>query len=300
MKQHLLRALSLWFCLVFAVTANAGPKLIELDIGGKIALGDLVVPEGASLAGGVLLITHGTLAHKDMELVEALQKLLAERGIATLAHSLTFDQDRRGGMYDCAKPHTHAHEDAVGEIAAWVDWLRTNGAGKISVLGHSRGGNQVAWFAAGKDGLDKIVLMAPATGRTQQRWAEIYKRRFESDLAPIVEKAARLVEEKKGSALLDLPGFISCPAGKASAKSIVSYYGNEPRRMTASLIPKIKSPVLIIAGSKDTVVPDVVEKFTPVTDGKKVRVQVIEDAGHLFLDFYAEDAADLIAAFLGE
>ena len=158
----------------------------------------------------------------------------------------------------------------------------------------------MAWFAAGKVGLDKVVLMAPATGRPQRKVAEIYKRRFNSDLAPILEKAARLVEEKKGSTLLDLPGFIYCPAGKASAKSIVSYYGDEPRRMTASLIPKIKSPILIIAASKDTVVPDVVEKFTPVTDGKKVRLQVIEDASHLFLDFYAEDAADLIAAFLGE
>ena len=147
----------------------------------------------------------------------------------------------------------------------------------------------------GSELYSKPVEVIPQVWSAIGARSEIYKRRFNSDLAPILEKAARLVEEKKGSTLLDLPGFIYCPAGKASAKSIVSYYGDEPRRMTTT-----PSPVLIIAASKDTVVPDVVEKFTPVTDGKKVRLQVIEDASHLFLDFYAEDAADLIAAFLGE
>lgn len=60
----------------------------------------------------------------------------------------------------------------------------------------------------------------------------------------------------------------------------------------------MKIPVLVIAGSADTVVPHVVERVQPLADGKKIQLKVIEDAGHLFNDFYIEDAADLVAEFL--
>jgi dienelactone hydrolase len=300
MPRQILQVLTLCLFLIGVGAADAKTTLIELNIGGNIALGDLVVPEGTSIENGVVLITHGTLAHKDMELIATLQSLLAERGISTLAHSLTFNQDKRTGLYDCTKPHTHAHEDAVNEIAAWVDWLKSKGAKKISALGYSRGGNQVAWFASEKTDLAKFILMAPATGSTRGKSLDAYKRRFKSDLEPVLEKAARLVKSKEGDSLLELPGFIYCQKSRASAKTTLSYYGNEPRRMTASLIPKIEQPVLIITGSKDTVVPDAVEKYTPVADGKHVRLEVIDDADHWFLDFFAEDASDLIAEFLKE
>lgn len=300
MPRQIFQIFTFCFFLIGVGIANAKTTLVELKIGGNVALGDLVVPEGASIENGVVLITHGTLAHKDMELIATLQELLAERGISTLAHSLTFNQDKRTGMYDCTKPHTHAHEDAVKEIATWVDWLKSKGAKKIAALGHSRGGNQVAWFASGKTDLDKFILMAPATGSPQKKVLDAYKRRFKSDLMPVLEKASTLVEANKGDSLLELPGFIYCQKSQASAKSTLSYYGNEPRRMTASLIPKIKQPVLIIAGSKDTVVPDAVEKYTPIADGTHVRLEVIDDADHMFLDFFAEDASDLIAEFLKE
>ncbi|GAB4237855.1 MAG: alpha/beta fold hydrolase [Methyloligellaceae bacterium] len=288
--------------IVLAAPAAAArqAKTVELKIGGHVALGDLVIPEGASLAGGVLLITHGTLAHKDMELVEALQTALAERGVATLAHSLTLSLDRRTGMYDCARPHRHRHEDAVEEIAAWVSWLKQQGAAKVALLGHSRGGNQAAWFAAERDSVDRVILLAPATGQSPARAAASYRQRFKADLAPILDAAAAKVKAGLGDELLDVPGFIYCPAGKASAKSILSYYGDEPRRATEHLAPAIKVPVLVIAGSRDTTVPDVVEKFEPLARPGRLRLEVIEDAGHMFLDFYAEDAADLIAAFLEE
>ena len=300
MLRHMLRIVATCLLLLGTVPATAATKLIELEIGGRIALGDLVVPDGASLANGVVLLTHGTLAHKDMELIEALQNALAERGVVTLAHTLALGQDKREGMFDCAQPHVHAHEDAIAEISAWISWLKLNGAGTVTTLGHSRGGNQVAWFVADKGSVDKVVLMAPATGTSPQQAAETYKGRFTADLKPVLDKAAALVTAGKGDALVEVPGFIYCKGGKASANSIVSYYGDEPRRATQSLVPLIKSPMLVIAGSKDTVVPNVAEKIGPLADGEQVRLEIIEDAGHMFLDFHAEDAADLIAQFVNK
>lgn len=60
---------------------------------------------------------------------------------------LTNRKDRGEDMYDCAKPHRHRLVDALDEIAAWVDWLKQRGASDIVLLGHSRGGNQAAWYA---------------------------------------------------------------------------------------------------------------------------------------------------------
>lgn len=285
---------------VFSVAAFAETKQIELEIGGKVALADLTVPGGKALADGVLVLAHGTLAHKDMELIEGLQVLLAERGIATLAPSLTFGLDRRQGMYDCAVPAVHRHEDGVAEIAAWIGWLRKEGAKAISMFGHSRGGNQAASYAAGDKSVGKLVLLAPAMGRTAQELAERFKSRFKTELSPLMDKATALIDAGKGDELVDVPGFIYCPAGKASAASIKSYYGGNPGQLTVLQLAKVAAPVLVIAGSADTVVPDVPAMIDKIADDGKITLKIIDDAGHMFLDFHAEDAADLIAEFLAQ
>jgi hypothetical protein len=41
-------------------------------------------------------------------------------------------------------------------------------------------------------------------------------------------------------------------------------------------------------------VPDVPARIKPLADGTRVRLEVIEDADHFFLDFYTEDVADLV------
>lgn len=280
--------------------AAAGERRVELEINGAVAFGDLVEPDGGGREKGVLVITHGTLAHKDMEIIAALQAALAERGIASLAHTLTLGMDRRKGMFDCANPHRHRHEDGVAEIGAWISWLKANGAGPLTLLGHSRGGNQAAWFAAGpgKGRLNALVLLAPMMRAPGSDPAAAYKKRFKAGLGPILTKAKALIAGGAGATLMDLPGFLYCPNSKASAKSVVSYYGPEPRRDTPALLPKLGVRVLVIAGSADTVVPNVAERVRPLADGKKIQLRVVEDAGHLFNDFYIEDAADLVTEFL--
>lgn len=283
-----------------AVAHAQASREVELPYSGITLLGDFVVPDERALDGDVVLLTHGTLAHKDMELIEGLQLALAERGVASLAHSLSLAIDHRRGMYDCAQPHQYRHEDAVDEIAAWIDWLQEQSAGRVTLLGHSRGGNQVAWYAS--EAVDPlvagVVLLAPATGASQQAVAARYRERFDADLAPVLNRAAALVAAEKDATLMSVPGFLYCEGGRAAAASVVSFYGAEPRRDTPALIPAITAPVLVIAGSADRVVPDVADRIRPLVDGEKVRLAVVEDADHMFLDFYLEDAAGLIVDFL--
>ncbi|MGI9383086.1 MAG: hypothetical protein ACR2PO_08015, partial [Methyloligellaceae bacterium] len=116
---------------------------VSIEHKGLALLGSLEVADGASLAqDGAVLLVHGTLAHHRMEIMATLQALLKERGLNSLAITLSLGLDRRQGMYDCGLTHRHRHSGAQAEIAAWVAWLQARGAGAITLLGHSRGGNQ--------------------------------------------------------------------------------------------------------------------------------------------------------------
>ncbi|WP_282608563.1 alpha/beta hydrolase [Pelagibius sp. Alg239-R121] len=275
---------------------------VELKHDGLTLLGDLVMPDDGSLSDGAVLLLHGTLAHKDMELIETLQVALAERGVASLAPTLSHAIDSRRGMYDCGTPHRYRYEDAQNELAAWIDWLKSEGTGPVTLMGHSRGGNQVAWFAAAAagDGVAKAVLLAPAMWTGPEAVEANYAKRYGAQLSPVMGEAEKLLAAGKGDQLLSVPGFIYCGKTEVAAVSFVSNYAVEPRRDTAGLVRKIKMPVLVIAGSLDEVVPQVPAQIGPIADGEKIRLEVVEDADHFFLDFYAEDAADLVVEFVTE
>ncbi len=66
--------------------------------------------------GPVVLLTHGTLAHNRMEIMETLQELFSENGVSALASSLGQGLSARSGTYPCATPHTPEHTDALDEI----------------------------------------------------------------------------------------------------------------------------------------------------------------------------------------
>ena len=57
------------------------------------------------------------------------------------------------------------------------------------------------------------------------------------------------------------------------------------------------APLLVLAGREDRVVPDLIAKMAGVKN-PRIGFAVIEEADHMFLDFYAEDVADRMAEFL--
>ncbi|KJS34436.1 MAG: hypothetical protein VR70_17685 [Rhodospirillaceae bacterium BRH_c57] len=279
-----------------SATAQADPVTLEHD--GLTLNGALELADGKALSDGVVLMVHGTLAHNGMEIIAGQQQRLAERGVNTLAVSLSLGQDARKGMYDCTTPHIHRHEDAVEEIGAWVGWLKAQGSGPLTVFGHSRGGNQVAWFAAehaqAKD-VTGWVLVAPATWTEAKEKAD-YAKRYGADIGPFLSEARAKVAAGQGDALMDLPGFIYCEKAKASAAAVASYYAAEPRMDTPTLLPAMPKPVLLVIGAGDEVVPDLSERLAAgVPEG--VTVETVAEAGHMFRDFAADDLADLVADF---
>ncbi len=283
--------------LVFTAVAEA--KEVTLSHKGLTLNANLELAAGKKLADGAILITHGTLAHRGMETVTYLQNLLKEKGYNTLAINLSLGLDNRHDMYDCKVTHRHRHADAVEEISVWVNWLKNQGAKRVVVMGHSRGGAQTARYAAERDTslIKAVVLYAPAT-HDPVKDAVGYQARYKKPLAPILEKAESLVKTGKGATVFEHTDFLYCPDASVTAEAFVSYYGPDPRLDAPYLIPNIKKPVLVVVAGNDEVVVGLDMKVAPLADGKRVQMKVVDGADHFFRDLYADDAVEAIATFL--
>lgn len=279
--------------------AQAGE--VKIEHGGLTLNANLETTGEDWTSGPVVLMTHGTLAHGRMEIMATLQPLLMDRGISSLAITLGLGVDDRHGMYDCATPHKHRHADAVEEIGAWLAWLKAQGVEQVALLGHSRGGNQTAWFASEQDdpAITKVILVAPG-GTTADKEASEYEKRFGTPLAPVLAEARRLVAEGKGDTWMENVGFVYCADARATASSFVAYHAPGPQFDTAAVTAGISRPVLIIAGTEDTVVPDVETSYAPLADKGTVTLSVIDGADHMFRDLYAEEVADAVDEFINE
>jgi pimeloyl-ACP methyl ester carboxylesterase len=297
MSISVARRLLLIAGLLFAGASTA--QEVTLPYRGLTLNGKLELAAGKTLADGVVLITHGTIAHGGMEAMAYLQQLFKDKGRNTLAINLGLGLDNRHGMYECATPHRHRHEDALDEIGAWLEWLKGKGARKVVLMGHSRGGNQTAWYAAERDSalVTAVVLYAPATWDADKE-AQGYEKRYKKPLKPVLDKAETLVKAGKGSTLLEHTDFLYCPDTSVSAESFVSYYRNDSRRDTPTLLPRIKKPVLVVVAGNDEVVTDLQQKVPAHVDGKRVQMKVVDGADHFFRDLFADDAVDAIEAFL--
>ena len=287
-------------CLIMSVSIVAGlahANEVTQSYKGLILNANLDLAAGKTVSDGVILITHAGLATRSMELYVYLQKLLKEKGYSTLAINLSLGLNNRHGMYNCKVTHRHHYTDAADEIGAWVSWLQQQGAKQVVVLGHSRGGAETALYAAEQNNpvVKAVVLLAPDTRETND--ATAYQKRYKKPLAPVLEKAQKLVKEGNGSTVMEHIDFLYCPDTSVAADTFVSYYGPDPRLDSAYLIPKIKKPTLVVlAGDDEVVVND--KKFAPLADGKHVQIKVIDGSGHFFRDLNADDAVDAITAFL--
>jgi len=252
-------------------------------------------------AGPTVLITHGTLYHNKSELTTALQELFLENGVSSLAINLGLGLNDRQGPYDCATLHTHKHEDAVTEIGVWLGWLKDQRVKQVALLGHSRGGNQTAWFAAEHDDpvIRQVILVAPQTWSSEAA-ARGYKESYGKPLAPVLKKATDLVAAGQSETVMEHTDFIYCKDTTASAAAVVSYYAPDPRKDTPYLLPQIKKPLLVFVGTEDKLVMEVDEKLAPLAAAGTIDLEVMEGADHFFRDLYAEDLVERAVEFINE
>lgn len=271
--------------------AHAEP--VSLRHAGTVYNADRAMPSAPAPQAPTVLLVHGTLAHSRMELMRTLQQLLADEGVPSLAINLSLGiSDRPRATLGCdGVVHRHRHTGAVDEIGLWLDWLAERGASRVVLLGHSRGGNQVAWFLSEHThpSVTAGILVAPMTAAEPA-----------GDPALVEQAKTALAEADEGATVIldDVP-LLYCEAARASASTVLSYAQAEPRFHTPALLERIDVPLLVVAGGEDRIVPDLIEAVRPrAQTSETLELVVIDWADHFFRDLLAMDLVDAALEFL--
>ncbi|MDH3762506.1 MAG: alpha/beta hydrolase [Gammaproteobacteria bacterium] len=294
----MLKKLILVFLAVTMPSMGAEAAEITLEYRDLTLNANLELAEGQDLAAGVVLILHGMTAHNQMEIIEASQASLQENGYSSLAINLSLDIDNRKGFFDCSWTHTHQADDAVDELAAWVQWLRQKGVKKIVLMGHSRGANQVMIYAVEHDEpeITHVVLLAPNTTLNGKRQ---YEARFGNNFDDNLARVKSMVEAGRGDELIEKFNFFFCPKTTISASSFYSYYRYDDRFLAFDrYLPRMPRPTLVIVGTDDDLQPNIPEHVAPYVDGERIRLEEIEDSGHFFRDLNIEEAIETAIDFI--
>jgi pimeloyl-ACP methyl ester carboxylesterase len=278
MRSLIKSAISI-FLLCISMSALA--EEVRIDDGNRSLNANLELASGKTLEDGIILMLHGTLAHKDMEVMVLLQSVFHEYGYSSLAINLSFNIDDRHGFYPCERPHTHQYNDALAELDLWVHWLREQDVGDIVMFGHSRGANQVAkYLLQDEHPIVAGILLAPPTGSgTTSNTVQ-----FNLD---------RAAQED----WLNDIDFLQCEGARVSAASYASYYGSSSRSNTPALLREISTPILVVSGSEDSTVPELAAKMKHVNNDLVEHLQ-IDGADHFFRDLFAYDVIDASIDFL--
>jgi pimeloyl-ACP methyl ester carboxylesterase len=283
--------------IVSAVPAAARAAEVRIEHKGLGLLGEAALAPGKTWKDGAILLVHGTMMHARMDTIADTQKALLELGHSSLAITLSLGVPDRRGVADCAKPHTHRQQDAVPEIAAWIAYLKGQGAAEIVLFGHSRGGNQAVRYMLDKPdpAIKRVVLLAPAS------WEEMstagYRDAPPDALKKNLAEAEKRAAAGRGDDLMRDVRLMNCPRAAVSANAFLSYYRDDGRMKTLDLLGGIGAPTLVVTGTLDTVVPDIPARLRGKT-GANVRVATIDGADHFFRDLIADEVAEIVAKFL--
>lgn len=255
-------------------TAYAGDSnVVRIDFNGTTLNADMVADSDSRRP--ISLIVHGTLAHKNMALIETLQEALDEAGRDSLAINLSLGIDDRSGPFHCGEVHHHTQEDAVAEIGAWVEWLYGQGYPSVSLIGHSRGGAQVGQFVLEFPArIQHATLLAPPTHFRQSH--------------PDIQRLSALESD-----LLSGIDFLYCENATVTRASFNSYY---TAAVTADLrftLEKADAPVLVVTGSEDQVAKGT-KMVAAAVENPNIAAIEIDGADHFFHDLYAFDVVDAI------
>jgi pimeloyl-ACP methyl ester carboxylesterase len=276
--RKFLRVASLLLALAPGVAAaepvQIKPSLTRLNA-------NLELPPGKTTADGVVMIVHGMLSWYGQETVAALQKNLEAHGIGSLAITLSLGVDDRRGPRRCDVTHDYALAGAQREVGLWLEWLKGQKAGRIDLLGFSRGGAQVAAMAP-ELGVRRVILLAPAFATSLEQ-ADNYQRAFGHPLQP------EIAEARKNPLATRTTDFLTCKQAPVLNATFLDGYAELPPRLAT----RIGKRTLVVVAGNDEVVPDLSKKLP--SDVKPV---VIDGASHFFLDLYGEEAADAIAKFV--
>jgi len=277
------------FFIALCACTSGWAEEVNLNSGGLSLRADWE-PVSADPATAVLLL-HGTMAHKDMEIIQTLQTGLGDNDITTLAISLSLGLDNRSGMLPCDIEQVHKHSDALKELTLWVNWLQQKGVKNVWLLGHSRGANQVSSFVRIHPGkISGLLLIAPPAVSHAQIAAS-YQQHNGQSLDDLIPLAQMQMANGSGQNLENI-GFLHCQNAMVSPSGFLSYY-RDANLDTPALLRGLELPVLLVSGSEDKVSPNIATAAAGLNQ-PNIEWLDVDGADHFFRDLYADDIVDAI------
>ncbi len=206
----------------------------------------------------VIIMIHGLTGDKDEHgrFSKAAERFCQE-GFCVLRF------DCRGTGESDGKFEDMTIETEVEDLLAAIDYIETRNISKerVGVLGMSLGG-EIAILGALKRDVKTLVLWAPVTSseRSKERFSEDEKKKFETEGKTIIRSSAT-----------GRPWLV----GRGFYDSSISVKVEEE-------VKKLRCPVLIIHGDKDSTVPLEHSKQAFEDLNVEKRLEVIEGADHGF------------------
>ncbi|MFT4927238.1 MAG: pimeloyl-ACP methyl ester carboxylesterase [Phenylobacterium sp.] len=231
------------------------------------------------------VILHGTLAWHGMELPTAIATLLQEEEHGSLAFSLGYGISDRQGFYDCNQPMVSGHDDAQAEIDGWINYLRQQGYENIVLVGHSRGGAQMASYALQHpDKIKQTVLIGPMVWDKSR-----VSQRFKKQTGKMLDTVLQHFSTQKPPQLLSHQQVLHCKDSQVSPRVFASYYSALPQKNSPTLLANIAVPTTVYLGSNDPLTVQVLKQKGLFDHNAKVKVNIIDGADHFFRDFYIDE-----------
>ena len=167
-------------------------------------------------------------------------------------------------------------------------------------MAHSFGANQAMVYAVERKNpvVTRLVLLAPNT--TSDAKAH-YEARYGEILDENLERVQIQIDVGKGDELIDNLDFSYCPQASVSANSFYSYNRPDNKfRQFPLYLSKMPVPTMIVTGTRDELQPNIARDVAPFVDGSRIRLAVVENAGHFFRDLNIEEAVEAAVEFIAE
>ncbi len=231
------------FFLAFASgVVPAAEEVVTFEVAGQTVVGTLETPDGASEAAPVVLMLHGFTGTRDELPVKDTEegvfartaRILAENGYASLRIDFRGTGDSGG-----AWPET-TFSGQIADAVVAIDWLKSDkrvDGSNISILGWSQGGLVATHAAASRPDVKSVILWAAVTN-------------------PLATFSDLFGKETVANALAgpaDAPITVKLPWGVETTLN-GSFYHELPTTSPAGAIASYPGPLLVIVGSKDTLV----------------------------------------------
>lgn len=242
-KSHIRSfAMAPLFLAVASGIVTAAEEEVTFEVAGQTVVGTLETPDGASTPAPVVLMLHGFTGTRDELPVKDTEegvfartaRILAENGYASLRIDFRGTGDSGG-----AWPET-TFSGQIADAVVAIDWLKSDkrvDGTKISVLGWSQGGLVATHAAASRPDVKSVILWAAVTN-------------------PLATFSDLLGKETVVNALAgpaDAPITVKLPWGVETTLN-GSFYHELPTTSPAGAIAGYPGPLLVIVGSKDTLV----------------------------------------------